>query len=59
VKELSKKLKEEEGIEWNWKNLRFRCFNHILNLAAQSALEVVKDDVGKVSHSIQLIAFFE
>jgi hypothetical protein len=50
AKELSRKLKEEEGVDWDYQKLRFRCFDHILNLAAQSALDIVKDDIGKVGH---------
>jgi hypothetical protein len=48
TKELAKKLKEEEEITWDWESLRFRCFNHILNLAAQSALNMVEEDISKI-----------
>jgi len=48
VRELATKLREEENIEWNSEHLRFRCFNHILNLAAQAALEKIEDVVCRV-----------
>jgi hypothetical protein len=48
VGHLARKMKEDAQVEWDWKNLRFRCFDHILNLAAQSALEEIKEDIGKV-----------
>jgi hypothetical protein len=47
VRELSIKLKEE-NLEWDSEQLRFRCFNHILNLAARAALAKIEEDVRKV-----------
>jgi len=44
---LATKLREE-NIEWDSEQLRFRCFDHILNLAAQAALDQIKEDVDKV-----------
>ena len=48
VRELAIKLKRNTGTEWNYEHLRFRCFNHVLNLAAQSALNEMKDDISRV-----------
>ncbi|CAG8834972.1 1455_t:CDS:2, partial [Gigaspora margarita] len=48
VRELAMKLKEETNISWEPERLRFRCFNHILNLAAQAALDHIKEDVSKI-----------
>ncbi|CAG8584946.1 9092_t:CDS:2, partial [Gigaspora rosea] len=45
VQELEMKLSEELSIEWDSERLRFRCFNHILNLAVQAALDCIKDDI--------------
>jgi hypothetical protein len=48
VQELAVKLKEESNIKWDSERLRFRCFNHILNLAVQEALEHIKEDISMV-----------
>ena len=48
AKDLSRRLKEESDIDWDYESYRFRCFNHILNLAGQAALDRVKEDVDKV-----------
>ncbi|CAG8806590.1 20833_t:CDS:2, partial [Gigaspora rosea] len=45
VHELEIKLRNEENIEWNSERLRFRCFDHILNLAVQAALNKIKEDI--------------
>lgn len=47
VRELEKRLKNEH-IQWNSEHLRFRCLNHILNLAVQAALEEIRDYVSKI-----------
>ncbi|CAG8562281.1 20657_t:CDS:2, partial [Gigaspora margarita] len=44
VRELAFKLWEDEYIEWNSEHLRFYCFRYILNLAAQTALDQIKED---------------
>ena len=48
MQELSIKLKEESNVSWNSERLRFRYFNHILNLAVQAALDKINEDVSKV-----------
>jgi len=49
VRKLSAKLQEETNIKWNSEDNRFRCFSHVLNLAAQAALYKIKDETGKVN----------
>ncbi|RIB16652.1 hypothetical protein C2G38_2189306 [Gigaspora rosea] len=44
VQELEKKL-NEINIKWDSESLRFRCFNHILNLVAQAALDNINEEV--------------
>jgi hypothetical protein len=48
VRELATKLKAEENIEWDSEHLRFRCLNHVLNLAVQAALDQIQEDVRQV-----------
>jgi hypothetical protein len=48
VQELSS-LFRQDGVEWKWESQRFRCFNHIMNLAVRNGLECLKDEVDKVS----------
>lgn len=48
VRELAKRIKGEKGLEWDFEQLRFRCFGHILNIAVQAALNVVGEDIAKV-----------
>ncbi|CAG8834170.1 34598_t:CDS:1, partial [Gigaspora margarita] len=45
VRELVIKLKKEIDVSWDPECLRFRCFNHILNLVAQAALSHIKEDI--------------
>ncbi|CAG8838859.1 7712_t:CDS:2, partial [Gigaspora margarita] len=52
VRKLVIKLQEEANFEWNSEHLRFWCFNHILNLAAQAALDQIKDDVCKAFNTL-------
>ncbi|CAG8679255.1 24870_t:CDS:2, partial [Gigaspora rosea] len=52
VRELEVKLKEEENLVWNSERNRFRCFNHILNLAAQAALDEIKEDVCRALNTL-------
>ncbi|CAG8803303.1 41130_t:CDS:2, partial [Gigaspora margarita] len=40
VRELAIKLKKKMDVSWDPECLRFQCFNHILNLAAQAALKL-------------------
>jgi hypothetical protein len=49
VRKLSAKLREEANIDWNFEDFRFRCFSHILNLAAQAALDKIKNEIDKVN----------
>ena len=46
--ELAIKISEDTNIIWDPERLRFWCFNYILNLAAQAALDRLKEDVSKV-----------
>jgi hypothetical protein len=48
MRELAIRL-AEEGVEWDWQRHQFRCFNHILNLAARAALDEIKDDINTVN----------
>ena len=48
MRELATRL-TVEGVEWDWQQLQFRYFNHILNLAARAALDEIKDDIAKVN----------
>ncbi|CAG8751074.1 36800_t:CDS:2, partial [Gigaspora margarita] len=45
VWELAIKIREDTNISWNPECLQFQCFNHILNLAVQAALDHIKEDV--------------
>ncbi|CAG8483782.1 12266_t:CDS:2 [Gigaspora rosea] len=51
VQELEKKL-DEINIKWDSESLRFRCFNYILNLAAQAALDNISEEVGMLNSAI-------
>jgi hypothetical protein len=48
VDNLAKKMKNNAQVYWDSKSLRFRCFAHIINLAAQAALEKIRGDIDKV-----------
>lgn len=48
VEHLARKMKDDAQIEWDWERLRFRCFDHVLNLAVQAALKEIEEDIGKV-----------
>lgn len=58
MRELARKLRTEENVEWNSEHLQFRCFNHILNLAAQAALDQIKDDISLVLLTKSFSFFF-
>jgi len=47
VQELSS-LFQNDGVEWRWEELRFRCFNHIMNLAVQNGLGNLQETIEKV-----------
>jgi len=56
VQELAIKL-QSSNTKWDPDCLRFHCFSHILNLAAQAALSKVKEKVDKVINIICYILF--
>jgi Ser-tRNA(Ala) deacylase AlaX len=41
-KEISRRLKEENDIEWNYKEMHIHCMNHVINLAVQEFLKSIK-----------------
>jgi hypothetical protein len=41
-KEISRRLKEEKDIEWNYKEMHIHCMNHVINLAVQEFLKSIK-----------------
>src|SRR5436190_15382638 len=41
-KEISRRLKEEKNIEWNYKEMHIYCMNHVINLAVQEFLKSIK-----------------
>jgi hypothetical protein len=43
-KEISRHLKEEKDIEWNYKEMHIHCLNHVINLAVQEFLKVLKEE---------------
>ena len=49
MQKLLAKLQKEADIEWNFNDYQFQCFSHILNLAAQAALDKIKDETNKVN----------
>jgi hypothetical protein len=51
VQELSVLL-QRDNVEWDWKSQRFRCFNHIMNLAVQNGLGCFKNEIEKVITSL-------
>ena len=50
---------QSANIKWKLDHLRFRCFSHILNLAAQAALSEVKEEVDKVNFICYILFFFK
>ncbi|CAG8833087.1 37774_t:CDS:2, partial [Gigaspora margarita] len=52
VQELETKLRDVSNIEWDSECLQFQCFNHILNLAVQAALNCIKDDVNMALNTL-------
>ncbi|CAG8795709.1 12993_t:CDS:1, partial [Cetraspora pellucida] len=55
---LAIKISEDTNIIWDPECFQFQCFNHILNLAAQAALDRLKEDVVRYDYRFIKVDYY-